>query len=49
MATDRYIYPNRDEIGSGGFGKVRVAHDVSLDREVAVKSLDPILRTEIVR
>jgi serine/threonine protein kinase len=45
MATERYVYPDREEIGSGGFGKVRVAHDMSLDRDVAVKSLDPILRT----
>lgn len=42
--TDRYVYASVDEIGSGGFGKVRVAHDTSLDRDVAVKSLDPILR-----
>jgi serine/threonine protein kinase len=42
--ADRYIYPDKDEIGSGGFGKVRVARDTSLDRDVAVKSLDPILR-----
>jgi serine/threonine protein kinase len=40
--TDRYVF--KEEVGSGGFGKVRVAHDNSLDRDVAVKTLDPILK-----
>jgi len=42
--TERYVYSQESEIGSGGFGKVRVAHDTSLDRDVAIKSLDPILK-----
>jgi serine/threonine protein kinase len=42
--TDRYVYKDTAEIGAGAFGKVRVAHDSSLDRDVAVKSLDPLLR-----
>jgi serine/threonine protein kinase len=42
--AERYVYLKESEIGSGGFGKVRVAHDTTLDRDVAVKSLDPILK-----
>lgn len=43
MNDDRYIF--KEEVGAGGFGKIRVAHDTALDRYVAVKTLDPILKT----
>jgi serine/threonine protein kinase len=40
---ERYVY-QEDLVGAGGFGKVRVAHDTTLDRSVAIKTLDPILK-----
>jgi serine/threonine protein kinase len=41
--ADRYTFEEQ-EIGAGGFGKVRRGRDNSLDRCIAAKSLDPILR-----
>jgi serine/threonine-protein kinase len=32
-------------VGEGGFGKVRKGRDIELERDVAVKSLDPVLGT----
>jgi len=41
--AERYVF-QEEIVGSGGFGKVRVARDTSLDRDVAVKSLDPLVK-----
>lgn len=40
---ERYVF-QEELIGAGGYGKIRVAHDTSLDRDVAVKTLDPLAK-----
>ncbi|MCA9011223.1 MAG: serine/threonine protein kinase [Planctomycetaceae bacterium] len=45
MAENHVRYQMESQpIGSGGFGKVRKGRDTVLDRDIAVKSLDPVLR-----
>ena len=40
----RYLVDSKP-VGAGGFGKVRHGRDTVLERDVAIKSLDPVLRS----
>lgn len=48
MTEPRYKV-NFEEVGSGGFGKVRRGKDTALDRDIAVKTLDPLWVTADTR
>jgi len=37
----RFVY-EQEIIGSGGFGKVRKGRDLLLERDIAIKTLDPL-------
>ena len=42
LATDQRFVYQEDLLGSGGFGKVRRGRDVVLERDIAIKTLDPL-------
>ena len=39
--TQRFVY-QEELLGSGGFGKVRKGRDIILERDIAIKTLDPL-------
>lgn len=41
MSEARFVY-QEELLGAGGFGKVRKGRDVLLERDIAIKTLDPI-------
>ena len=42
LATDKRFVYQEDLLGSGGFGKVRRGRDVVLERDIAIKTMDPL-------
>ena len=45
-SSDRDRYAMGEQLGRGGMGEVRLAHDVRIDRDVAVKLMRPDMRDD---